>query len=159
MSESFKSKYAGMKVILSFVILSCLLSGCKKKELPSEYLSNIPVARQTENPPLNASQPEPVAESMTEPENKQIVSTQPTPPTAKIRYHIIVSSFGANEKTRAEKMISQLRAKNYPATLLYSSQRYRVSIESFATEAEANAARDEYRAITDRQDIWVHKVQ
>jgi hypothetical protein len=42
--------------------------------------------------------------------------------------------------------------------LISSSQRYRVSIESFPTENEANAARDEYRKITDRQDIWVHKV-
>ena len=42
----------------------------------------------------------------------------------------------------------------------HSGTRYhiRVSIESFPTENEANAARDEYRKITDRQDIWVHKV-
>lgn len=152
-------KFAGMKVIQSFVILSCLLYGCKNKELPSEYLSNISVARQTESSTSNTIQNQPVAEPIAEPVTKQIVPNQPTPSTGKIRYHVIVSSFGGNEKARAEKMISQLKAKNYPATLIYSSQRYRVSIESFATETEANAARDEYRDITDRQDIWVHKVQ
>ena len=72
---------------------------------------------------------------------------------------MIVSSFGINEKERAEKLVTQLKVKNYPATLLYSSKRYRVSIESFTSESEANTARDEYRISTDRQDIWVHKVE
>ena len=57
-----------------------------------------------------------------------------------------------------EQLVEKLKAQDYPATLISSSQRYRVSIESFPTENEANAARDEYRKITDRQDIWVHKV-
>ena len=41
-----------------------------------------------------------------------------------------------------------------------SSARYHIIVasENFATEAEANSARDEYRIATDRQDIWVHKV-
>ena len=74
------------------------------------------------------------------------------------RYHIIVGSFSSAEKKRAEQLVEKLKAQDYPATLISSSQRYRVSIESFPTENEANAARDEYRKITDRQDIWVHKV-
>jgi hypothetical protein len=72
---------------------------------------------------------------------------------------IILSwSFSSAEKKRAEQLVEKLKAQDYPATLISSSQRYRVSIESFPTENEANAARDEYRKITDRQDIWVHKV-
>ena len=84
---------------------------------------------------------------------------EPQHPQQGTRYHVIVSSFSVNEKERAEKLVTQLKAKNYPATLLYSSKRYRVSIESFTSENEANTARDKYRTSTDRQDIWIHKVE
>ena len=72
----------------------------------------------------------------------------------------IILSWGVSalQKKTAEQLVEKLKAQDYPATLISSSQRYRVSIESFPTENEANAARDEYRKITDRQDIWVHKV-
>lgn len=133
-----------MKLMLVLLAMGCFISGCKNKDLSSQYLSRISVIRDTE-PSLPNSQ-----------------TTYTPPQTANqqnnTQYHIIVASFSAKEKARAEKLLSRLKAKDYPATLLYSSQRYRVSIESFPTEAEANAARDEYRSITDRQDIWVHKV-
>lgn len=140
-----------MKLILRFLIIGCFFIGCKNKELPTEYLSNISVVRESET--SHNSVP-----TTSAPETAGIVSPVTLPQTRTL-YHVIVSSFGSAEKARAEKLVSQLKAKNYPATLLYSSQRYRVSIESFSTEAEANKARDEYRATTDRQDIWVHKVE
>lgn len=116
-----------------------------------KYLSNISVVRETATSPK-------VSVPVTSPENHP-VAIPPKTPQKKLSYHIIVSSFGTAEKAQAEKLVSELKAQNYPATLLYSSQRYRVSIEGFATESEANAARDKYREITNRQDAWVYKLE
>lgn len=142
-----------MKSILSCLISACLFIGCTNKELPSEYLTQITVVRETENN-YNTN---PIVKTVQETDHS--ISTVSPTSKSQPKYHVIVSSFGSTEKARAEKLVSQLKAKNYPATLIYSSQRYRVSIESFTTETEANSARDEYRTTTDRQDIWVHKVQ
>lgn len=141
-----------MKFTLLFLLLSFLLYGCKNKELPAKYLSTITVVRETEGN-RNIRQTAEEATSPTAP----IPSQQANIHTG-TRYHIIVGSFSSAEKKRAEQLVEKLKARDYPATLINSSQRYRVSIESFPTETEANAARDEYRKITDRQDIWVHKV-
>ena len=61
------------------------------------------------------------------------------------------------EKLKAEKLVQQLKAENHPVSLLFSTKRYRVSIASFATEKEANAALPRYKAITQRKDIWIYK--
>lgn len=137
-----------MKLNSIFIILLFCLGGCHNKELPDKYLSHLSVVRETENNHKTES---------VQSQPKTYVS-QPSHPRSLARYHIIVASFSYAEKARAEKLVSRLKAKNYPATLIHSAQRYRVSIENFATEAEANSARDEYRIATDRQDIWVHKV-
>lgn len=152
-SVYLRQNFSGMKLIPGFLILGCILSGCKNKELPSEYLSTISVVRQAEGTTKNNIQATPASNAV------EVKTTPVRTPQPSVRYHIIVSSFAPAEKARAERLVSQLKAKNYPATLIYSSKRYRVSIESFTSEAEANAARDEYRETTDRQDIWVHKVQ
>ena len=131
-----------MKFTLLFLLLSFLIYGCKNKELPAKYLSTI---RQT-------------GEEATSPSHATPILPQQANTHSGTRYHIIVGSFSSAEKKRAEQLVEKLKAQDYPATLISSSQRYRVSIESFPTENEANAARDEYRKITDRQDIWVHKV-
>ncbi|MDE6451552.1 MAG: SPOR domain-containing protein [Odoribacter sp.] len=140
-----------MRFVLFFLVLSLSSSGCKDKDLSSKHLTRISVVREAESPtPEKESTP-------TTPSSGNSVSV-PVSQQPPAQYHIIVASFSTQEKARAEKMLSRLKAKNYPATLLYSSNRYRLSIECFSSEAEANAARDEYRTITDRQDIWVHKV-
>lgn len=143
-----------MKSILYSLLFGSALISCTHKDIQSKHLSTISVVRETET------------KSIGQPENPNIYTNPniPTPPptirpSSSTRYHIIVSSFGYSEKTKAEKLVAKLKAKNYPASLIFSSQRYRVSIESFPTESEANTARDEYRNITDRQDIWVHKVE
>lgn len=142
-----------MKIILSLLIFCSLFAGCKNTELSPKYLSNITVVRKTGE---NQNTPkENVSTSSGDHTSSAYTRPAAGPST---RYHIIVASFSYSQKAKAERLVKQLQAKNYPATLLNSSQRFRVSIESFATEAEANTARDEYRYITDRQDIWVHKV-
>lgn len=142
-----------MKIILSLLIFCSLFAGCKNTELSPKHLSTITVVRkigENQNTPKENV-------STTSGNHTSSTYTQPAAGPA-TRYHIIVASFSYSQKAKAERLVKQLQAKNYPATLLNSSQRFRVSIESFATEAEANTARDEYRSITDRQDIWVHKV-
>ena len=143
-----------MKFTLLFLLLSFLIYGCKNKELPAKYLSTITVVRETGGN-HNIRQ---TGEEATSPSHATPILPQQANPHSGTRYHIIVGSFSSAEKKRAEQLVEKLKAQDYPATLISSSQRYRVSIESFPTENEANAARDEYRKITDRQDIWVHKV-
>ena len=143
-----------MKFTLLFLLLSFLIYGCKNKELPAKYLSTITVVRETGGN-HNIRQ---TGEEATSPSHATPILPQQANTHSGTRYHIIVGSFSSAEKKRAEQLVEKLKAQDYPATLISSSQRYRVSIESFPTENEANAARDEYRKITDRQDIWVHKV-
>ncbi|MDE7073655.1 MAG: SPOR domain-containing protein [Odoribacter sp.] len=152
-----------MKTILSFFAICCLLAGCKNKSLSSDDITEIVVVRNTteqqnkqqENTPAQqnnwqANAPvQPFATS---------ASCPTSPNTPATRYHIIVGSFSYSQKAKADYLVEQLRLREYPATIINSANRYRVSIENFATEAEATAARDEYRAITDRQDIWIHKI-
>lgn len=137
-----------MKFILYFFLPVCFCTGCKNRELPSQYLSSIPVVREAEIfhkpvPPREKSKP-----------------SSPLPlPESTAHYHIIVSSFGTNEKAQAEKLTLNLKNRNYPASLLYTSNRYRVSIESFPTQAEAQTAQKKYETLLNRQDLWIHKTK
>lgn len=123
--------------------------GCNRQDLPAKYLSKDTVVRTAQ--PLT---PKNVAPISTLPDTPAVAIP---PVQSKLRYHIIVSSFGASEKASAEKLADRLKAKNFPASLLFSSQRYRVSIEGFPTEAEAGTALDKYKEIMKRQDLWILK--
>lgn len=139
-----------MKFILPITIFCLSICGCKNKELPSDYLSNIHVVRP--NSEMRNTTPSATPA-------RELPAPEASPATAPTRsvYHIIVASFSYSEKGRAERLAEKLKEQGYPASVINSAQRYRVSIESFPTETAANAARDEYRRITDRQDIWVLK--
>ncbi|MDE5610851.1 MAG: SPOR domain-containing protein [Odoribacter sp.] len=156
-----------MKLVSAFLVLGCFIAGCADGDLPSKHLSRISVIRESELTPadnqINRTTPkteiqQPKPQQPTPPVTSATPVTSAPPQQSYSQYHVIVASYSAAEKAKAEKMVAKLRSKNYPATLIYSSQRYRISIESFSSEVEANAARDDYRSITDRQDIWVHKV-
>lgn len=138
-----------MKFILPIIIFCLSICGCKNKELPSDQLSNIQVVR------VN-SEVRPAHQPATTVGESPATETV-TPPASRSVYHVIVASFSYAEKARAERLVEKLKEQGYPASVINSAQRYRVSIESFPTETAANAARDEYRSITDRQDIWVLK--
>lgn len=140
-----------MKISITFLTIICLFLGCKNRSLPSEHLSNIRVVRSMAK---EADKPASKQQENTTEKEKNIL-----PEVKDENYHIIVASFKENDKASAEKTVKQLKAENHPASLIYSSQRYRVSIAGFPTEAEATAALDKYRTITKRQDIWVHKVK
>ena len=133
---------------LYMIIPIWLCFSCKDKELPAQYLTTMSVVRESSQPSV-ASKPSSLTKVQTPP---AVVASQ-----AEKKYHIIVGSFALSAKTKAEKLVQQLHTEKYPASLLTSSQRYRVSIESFVSENEANKALDKYRKITNRQDIWVYK--
>lgn len=139
-----------MKFILPITIACLAVSGCKNKELPSEYLSRIHVVRESSGMTAPHSPALP-------PEGQTLsVSTPPSQERHPV-YHVIVGSFSQAEKVQAERLTEKLKAQGYPASIIHSAQRYRVSIKSFPTASAANAAREEYRALTDREDIWVLK--
>lgn len=151
-----------MKTILSFFAICCLLAGCKNKSLSSDDITEIVVVRNTTEQQNKQQENTPAQQNNWQANASQPFATSascPTSPnTPATRYHIIVGSFSYSQKAKADYLVEQLRLREYPATIINSANRYRVSIENFATEAEATAARDEYRAITDRQDIWIHKI-
>lgn len=140
-----------MKQLISFLAISLLFIQCKERSLSNEYLSNIRVVRSMEK--------KVVASSV---KKDTVIKEKPLekkPVTQDLKYHIIVASFKETDKASAEKIVKQLKSENHPASLIYSSQRYRVSIAGFHTESEAFAALDKYRTITKRQDIWIHRVK
>ena len=114
-----------MKFTLLFLLLSFLIYGCKNKELPAKYLSTITVVRETGGN-HNIRQ---TGEEATSPSHATPILPQQANTHSGTRYHIIVGSFSSAEKKRAEQLVEKLKAQDYPATLISSSQRYRVSIE------------------------------
>ena len=142
-----------MKTILFSLICLICISGCKNKELSVKDLTQISVIRNSENLKSKPTNTPPTLPQENTPPIQTVLPTR----KSLDKYYVIVASFSTNEKTKAEKMVERLKAENYPASLLSSSERYRVSIESFPTEKEANIARDKYRTIRNRQDIWVFK--
>lgn len=145
-----------MKIVLIFLLLSTLFSACKDKELSGKYLSHLIVVRQPDNKQkIVQAQPDTLPQlSQSAPTPSKI-----TPPVPVTKYHIIVASFKATDKAAAEKLTEQLKAQQHPATLLTSSERFRVSIASFPSEAEANKAREKYCDIMKRTDLWVFKTK
>ena len=73
----------------------CLLSGCKEKELPGKYLSDIRVIRQA-NPEKASITPQPVPEKKTQaPEAKPVI--------AQNKFHIIIASFKPADKSKSRE--------------------------------------------------------
>ena len=128
--------------------LGIVICGCHSQEQTDRYLSRDIVVR-TVQPMSQKSLPPVIPDTP--------ATAIPKSHSQKLRYHIIVSSFGSTEKESAQKVADQLKAKKFPASLIFSSQRYRVSIESFPTEAEAGNAIGKYREIMKRQDLWILK--
>ncbi len=148
-----------MKLLANCLIIGCLIIGCNERSLPKEYLSNIHVVRAMNKATSTPAQKEKKMEQQQEKRLTKEIQTPQETKNAGIRFHIIVASFKEGEKTNAEKTVNRLKAENNPASLVYSSQRFRVSIASFPSEAEAIAALEKYRIITKRQDIWILKAK
>lgn len=144
-----------MRLPIVFFILAFAFTGCKNKQLSSDYLTTTSVIRETEEGNKKKTETAPANTVNSIPAQTPVKTYNSQPKTEK--YYIIVASWNTSGKARAEKLVRDLKAKGYPAELLSSYNKYRVSIESFTTEAEAYKVRDEYREITDRKDIWILK--
>lgn len=142
-----------MRFIISFVIAVLIFTACKDKDLSEKDLTNVNIVREFDNSPVKENS----SNTVTAQSDNGKIYNSPRHNTQSDEYHIIVASFSYGERNRAQKLVADLKEKGFPAKTIDSKKRLRVSIESFSNMEQANKARDEYRAITDRQDIWILK--
>ncbi len=80
----------------------------------------------------------------------------PATPTAELLYHVIVASFPLERADVVEGEVAKLRATGVDARIIKSDGRARLAYASFATKAEATAARDSLVRTTPKyRDAWV----
>lgn len=144
-----------MKLILSLCLLAFITASCNQKKMDSKELTNVAVVRDVTDP--NETQEETPLRNDIE-EKTEVVPQQQVKRTAP-KYHIIVASFRHDEKNKADKMVKQLRAMDYQAIIIDLKGRFRISLANYPDKDTAEAERDKYREITDRQDIWILKTE
>lgn len=151
-----------MKIVVSLCMLSILFTACNKNQLAPQYLTKTTVTREiSETPKKEASEASSQRDMTPVNQNNNLVVRKRQQPVVEDGvYHIIVASYAESEKEKAYKLATDLKTRlGYPASVIDLKGRYRVSIESFTNEKEAEAARDRYRQETDRQDLWILKVE
>lgn len=141
-----------INLVIPFFALGLIFTSCKDNSLSPKHLTNVSVVRETVDNNNNESKT-PVQPIQNE--NNYIRPTQTTPES---EYHIIVGSFSYAEQAKAEKLVKALKEKGYPALIIDAKKRYRISVENFTNPQEANSVRDDYRKITEREDIWILKI-
>ena len=147
-----------MRLLFILLVSGFLFEGCDGKKMQSEYLTNVSATRETEdanNARKTASSPTTLPNT---PLNTPIATTklEPTETTpSSSQYHIIVRSYDVSKHKEAQEMVKKLKAQGYPAMSINKDKRFRVSIEHFDNKAEADKACEEYRKITENNDIWV----
>lgn len=151
-----------MKIVVSLCMLSVLFTACNKNQMASQYLTPTTVKREVPEAPKKETSEVSAQQDMTPvlQNNKPLVRKSQQPAIEDGVYHIIVASYTETEKGKAYKLATDLKTRlGYPASVIDLKGRYRVSIESFTNEKEAEVARDKYREETDRQDLWILKVE
>lgn len=146
-----------MRLLFILLISIFVLPGCKDKKISPQYLTNVSVIRETEE--TNNAQKALVGTTSQKPatiispatDAISEVSGQPS----SSQYHIIVRSYNSSKYSEAKEMVRKLKEQGYPAMLVNKDKRFRVSIEHFNNKAEADNACEEYRKITEKNDIWV----
>lgn len=141
-----------MRIIAILCVLIFIATACQNKQLNKKQLTAVSAVREISESTKPAADDR-SQETTTTPENTRI--QKPDRLKTGSQYHIIVASFAYSERNRAEKLLKSLRAKEYPAAIIDLKGRLRVSIETLTDRKEAYIARDKYREITDRQDIWI----
>lgn len=139
--------------VLLFSVL--LLAGCNKNKLDPKHLTNITVARHVEN--ADNTRKKKTEETVSRNQNFGKESSRSV--TGKVYYYIIVASYPLSERNRAEKLNRGLQEKGYSSQIIEAIGRLRVSIEKLESYDEACEQRDRYRDVTDRQDIWILKME
>lgn len=145
-----------MKLLVTLLILIFAVSGCKNNKLSPQYLTNVSVVRETEES-NSVQKTSPVIPQTTTNINTPVQNSgfSPQENTPSSQYHIIVRSYGSSQYANAKEMVRKLKGQGYPAMLINKDKRFRVSIEHFNNKIDADNACEEYRKITENNDIWV----
>lgn len=144
------------RVLLLSGICCCLAGGCNRQKMDSKYLTNITVVRD-----LNKPVPTSVKDTLENKNNRLLQKDSIFPEIRSPKkgpYYMIVASYTYAERSQAEKSTEKLKAGGYPALLLETGNRLRVSIDNFSTETEANRQRKKYCELMKREDIWIYKM-
>lgn len=144
-----------MKLIVLLLVIIFILPGCKGKKIAPENLTNVSVIRETEE--TGNTQKVASAPIQATPGVNTLPSAKGTTEQASYssQYHIIVRSYSPSQYAAAQEMVRKLKEQHYPAMLINKDKRFRVSIEHFSNKADADNACEEYRKITEKDDIWV----
>ncbi len=87
---------------------------------------------------------------------KPATPVTPATPSQELLYHVIVASFPLERADVVESEVAKLRAEGVDAHIVKSDGRARLAYASFATKAEATAARDSLVRTTPKyRDAWV----
>ena len=106
-------------------------------------------AVEEEQDPEISAEPETEEQIIIEPEK---VNNPPMPVnTSSGSYHAIAGAFSSREN--ADRMMSKLKEKGYPAFVSQRGALYFVSMKQFATKEEANAAVLQLK--TDATQVWI----
>lgn len=146
-----------MRLFIYIFTLIIIATGCKDKKLSQESLTEVSVIRDATDP--NTSKEASSVKEKNDDREETENYTRPNYRQEKAQFHIIVASFTYAEKNKADKLTQSLKAEGYPAIIMDMKKRYRISIESFDNRQQAMKARDKYREITDRQDIWILEIK
>ncbi len=146
------------KTGLTGLILALCMIGCKDNALPTQQLTNIPVVRNTEEAGKTAQNN---SDNSSDP-NKTTTYTSSVAPkleksSQKCKWYIIVASYRNDEKRRAEKLVKGLKAEGYPAEIIETKGRLRISIEYHFSEEKAYERRAEFLKIQGFEGTWILK--
>ncbi len=147
------------KIGLTGLVLALCLTGCKDNALPPQQLTHIPVVRNTEEAGKTTAQNN--SDNTSDP-HKSATYTGPVTPTLdnssqRCKWYIIVASYRSNEKHRADKLVKGLKAEGYPAEVIETKGRLRISIEYHFSEEKAYERRAEFLKIPGFEGTWILK--
>ncbi|WP_251621179.1 hypothetical protein [Odoribacter lunatus] len=144
--------------LIGFIVMLCVIS-CKNNPLPPQHLTTIQVARNTEESGKTATQTNTTntteSDSYATSNNSSLRNSQSE---QGMEWHIIIASYRNNERQRAEKVLKGLKAENYPAQIIDTKGRLRISIEHHFSEAKAYERRAEFLKIPGFEGTWILKM-
>lgn len=146
------------KIGLTGLVVVLCMAGCKDNALPTQQLTTIPVVRNTEEAGKMAQN----NSENTSASNKTTTYTSTTSPTLnkpsqRCKWYIIVASYRSDERRRAEKLVNGLKAEGYPAEVIETKGRLRISIEYHFSEEKAYERRAEFLKIPGFEGTWILK--
>lgn len=148
------------KIGLTGLVLALCMTGCKDNTLPPQHLTNIPVIRNTEEAGSKTAAPN-NTDNTSAPHNAATYTSTVTPTLDKssqrCKWYIIVASYRNDERRRADKLVKGLKTEGYPAEVIETKGRLRISIEYHFSEEKAYERRAEFLKIPGFEGTWILK--